>query len=627
MTPNKAKPFILKNHFAENQLFLHRVTICLSVVILLTIIIIIRVFYLQIIEHEKYSSLSRNNQVRLIPLSPARGVIYDRNGILLAENVPGFSLNIIPENVKDLKSTLDKLKTVLSITDEDIKAFYLRKKQNRKFNSIPLKLQLSEEEVAKFAVHQHLFPGIEISATLVRHYPQALPFAHILGFVGRINESELNRIDPKQYQATHFIGKIGIEKNYEELLRGFSGFQQVESDAKGRTLRVLSQTLPTAGKNITLTIDYRLQMFVYDLMKEMQGAAVVMDPKTGEILSLVSAPSFDPNLFVHGIPVSLYKELNTTSSKPLFNRVIKGQYPPASTVKPLYAIAGLEHEVISPKTKIHDPGWFQIPGQERYFRDWKEHGHGFPDLYHAILESCDTYFYELALKLGIDNQSHWMKQFGFGEATGIDLVGESEGTNPSKHWKRKAKRQAWFPGETVNNGIGQGYALATPIQLVNMAATIANHGTRVHPHLLLEPSKTSNSTLKPVTLKNEENWEIVINAMQGVIEHPRGTAHRIHNGLQYTMAGKTGTAQLFSIKQDEKYEKEKVATHLRDHGLFIAFAPIDNPELAVVVILENQKGSDLIARQIMDYYFITLQNRHFEIERTEVNEENEDVLS
>lgn len=599
ITPNK--PYTLKNHVAENRMYLHRATIAFFIVIFLTVIIFARVAYLQIIQHEKYTLLSRHNQIRAIPMSPMRGIIYDRNGIIIAQNKPGFNLSIIPEQAGKLPELFTKLNNVIQISEEDYEEFNLRKKRSRPFNPIALKHHLSEEEVAKLSLNLHALPGVEISASLDRHYPYQEAFAHVIGYVGRINESELNTIDTKNYQATHFMGKVGIEKKYESDLHGKIGFSNIEVDSKGRMVRTLSQDNPIPGKNLHLTLDSRLQVFSQELMSAHKGALVALDPKTGEILTMVSTPSFDPNLFVHGIPHQTYQALSQSRSQPLYNRVIRGQYPPGSTIKPMLALAGLEQGFVTPNTKIADPGWFTLPNQERRYRDWRPKGHGIVDLNKAITESCDIYFYELAHKMGIDRQSAWLDQFGYGKLTELDIVGESAGVNPSKAWKQKARKQMWYPGETISNGIGQGYFVATPIQMATSVAIVANRGKRAQPHLVKKSAPPD--LVEVVKTTHPENWEKIIAGMNGVVSSPNGTAYRAFIGSPYSVAGKTGTAQLFKIKQNEKYNENKISEHLRDHHLFIAFSPIEKPEIALAIVLENEVGHTAIARQVIDYYY------------------------
>jgi penicillin-binding protein 2 len=604
ISPNK--PFTLKNHRAENRMYLQRATIAFFIVIFLTIVIFARVGYLQIIQHEKYTLLSRHNQVRAVPLSPMRGIIYDRNGIIIAQNKPGFNLSIIPEQAGKLSELFPKLNHIIPITQEDIDNFLLRKKQARAFNPIPLKHQLSEEEVAKLSLNLHALPGVEISASLNRHYPYNDAFSHVLGYVGRISESELNTIDTKNYQATHFIGKVGIEKKYESELHGKIGFLNIEADSKGRMVRVLTQENPLAGKNLHLTLDSRLQVFSQELMSSHKGALVVLVPKTGEILTMISTPSFDPNLFVHGIPHQTYQALSQSKSQPLYNRVIRGQYPPGSTIKPIFGLAGLEEGYITPHYKINDPGWFTLPNQERRYRDWRPKGHGIVDLRKAITESCDIYFYELAHKMGIDKQNAWLDQFGYGKTTNLDIVGESAGVNPSKAWKQKARKQPWYPGETISSGIGQGYIVATPIQMATSVAIIANRGMRAQPHLVKKLNPITQT--QAVKSARPENWQLIIEGMAGTVSDPKGTVYRTFIGSPQPVAGKTGTVQLFKIKQNEKYHESKISEHLRDHHTFVAFSPIDTPEIALAIVLENETGHALIARQVIDYYYLLKTN-------------------
>ncbi len=584
-------------------MYVQRATIAFFIVIFLTVIIFVRIGYLQIIQHEKYSLLSRHNQIRAVPLSPMRGIIYDRNGIIISQNTPGFNLAVTPEQAGKLPDLFEKINPIITLDKEDIDNFMVRKKRTRAFNPIPLKHHLSEEQVAKLSLNLHALPGVEISASLNRYYPYGEAFAHAMGYVGRISESELNKIDTKNYQATHFIGKVGIEKKYESELHGKVGFLNIEVDSKGRMVRMLSQEAPVPGKNLHLTLDGRLQVFAHKLMATHRGAVVVLNPKTGEILAMVSTPSFDPNLFVHGIPHQTYQALSQSKAKPLYNRVIRGQYPPGSTIKPFYALGGLEQGYISPNYKINDLGFFTLPNQNRQYRDWRPRGHGMVDVRKALAESCDVYFYELAHKMGIDKQSAWLDQFGYGQLTNIDTVGESAGVNPSKAWKLKARKQAWFPGETISNGIGQGYFVATPIQMATSVAILANRGIRVQPHLV-KTSTASAERTQVVKLARPKNWDIVINGMADVVTDPHGTAYNSFKGIKYTVAGKTGTAQLFKIKQNEKYHENKVAAHLRDHHLFVAFSPIDTPEVALAIVLENETGHNLIARKIMDYYYL-----------------------
>lgn len=595
----------IKNHEKEIQNYLKRAGFAFICVLLLLCILLGRLAFLQIYHYDKYANLSKNNSIRLVPITPVRGLIYDRNGILLAENIPGYSLDIIPEQVKNLKNTLERLTTLLNLTKEELTHFEKKRKQSRIFSAVPLRLKLSEDDIAKFSLNLSQFPGVEINARLMRHYPYKELFAHTIGYVGRISESEIHQLDPALYQATLIIGKTGIEKYYEALLHGKPGFKQIEIDAHGRMIQVLKEIPPTPGASITLTLDIHLQRRAFNAMNrtnnQIAGAIVALNPDTGEILTMVSNPTFDPNLFVNGIPQSTYLQLQNESNRALFNRVIHGQYPPASTIKPFLGLAGLEKQIIDAHYSIDDQGTYQLTEEGRVYRDWRPKGHGKTNLHKAIRESCDTYFYNLAHKLGIDNISDWLGQFGFGKLTSIDLPGEKIGVIPSRVWKRKTYGTSWFQGETLSIGIGQGYMLVTPLQLVSGLATLINEGRPIHPHLL---KKSYTPNLENTVSAHPENWNIIKTAMEAVIKEPQGTAHRLYANSHFPMAGKTGTAQIFTIKQEETYDKDNVAEHLRDHTLFMAFAPIDHPKIAITTILEHHSGSAEVARDIIEGYLI-----------------------
>lgn len=541
-----------------------------------------------------------------MPIPPVRGLIYDRNGTLLAENIPGYSLDVIPEQVKDLKKTLIHLQALLNLSPEELAHFEKKRKQSRAFTSLPLRLNLSEEDMAKFALNLDQFPGVEINARLIRHYPYKELFAHTVGYVGRVSESEINQLDPSIYQATLFIGKTGIEKYYESLLHGKPGFKQIEIDAHGRMVKVLSETPPTPGLNLTLTLDLGLQKRAFEAMNQsidpIAGAIVALDPNTGEILTMVSSPTFDPNLFANGIHPAIYRYLEYDSNRALFNRTIHGQYPPASTIKPFLALAGLETRVIDFNYSINDQGSYQLTKDGRVYRDWRPKGHGRTNLHKAIRESCDTYFYGLAHKLGIDTIANYLSQFGFGKLTYVDLPEEKIGVVPSRPWKRKTHGTSWYQGETLSTGIGQGYTLVTPLQLASGLSMIINEGSPIYPHLLKERRYTG--ARKHKLTAQPQHWKIIKTAMEAVIKEPQGTAHRLYAKNRFPMAGKTGTAQIFTIKQEESYNKDTVAAHLRDHTLFMGFAPIVSPKIAIVTILEHHTGSADVARDIIEGYLL-----------------------
>ncbi|AHE66663.1 penicillin-binding protein 2 [Legionella oakridgensis] len=601
----------VKNDRQELQVHHFRLSLLVALLVILSFILILRLAYLQFSQFKRYATLSLKNQMSIIPIAPPRGIILDKNGVILADNIPVYVLEIIPERVTNLTATLAKLKQLIpSITDEDIDNFNHARSQNRSYVPIPLKLKLTEEEVAIFASNQYLFPGISIKARLMRYYPLGAPVAHLLGYVGRINVQELQQVDNTNYRATNFIGKSGIERYYENTLHGRVGYQQVETDVSGRTLRVLSKQAPVSGAKIYLTIDARLQEAVYNALEGKRGAAVVMSVKDGDILAMVSTPSFDPNLFVNGISNKDYQQLANTQDKPLYNRAVRGLYPPASTVKPFVALAGLEKGTITPSTKIYDPGWYGLPGVSHKYRDWKRHGHGIINLKRAITVSCDTYFYQLGNKLGISAIEDFLMQFGFGQLSHVDLFEEAPGIVPGPSWKRRSRGASWYPGDTLITSIGQGFMLASPLQLANATAALSMHGRRFRPHLFgrsveddgkVHPYKPLEEY--PIQLKDNVHWTIITEAMQNVINSPEGTGHRFGRNSAYTVAGKTGTAQVFSGNQYEKKSYQEIPEALRDHSLFIAFAPVENPEIAVSVLVENDFIASIVARKIMDAYF------------------------
>lgn len=600
----------IKNHHHEIQLIAQRSMVGLIVLCCLIFLLLARLAYLQIYKQDMYVTLSTKNWLDLVPVEPTRGLIYDRNGILLAENIPVFSLDIIPVKVPDLQKTLTALRKIVSLSENDLSQFRKQLKQHRRFDEIPLKLRLTEEEVARFTENQYRFPGLIIKARLMRHYPHSNSFSHALGYVGRINSQELNEIDAINYSASHYIGKLGIEKYYEEELHGKVGYQEVENDASGKSVRVLKETKATPGKNIYLTIDSRLQFVAEKALAAKRGAVVAIQPETGQVLAVVSQPSYDPNIFVLGINQSDYKALQESENRPLFNRALRGLYPLASTIKPYLALQALNTGVTTSEYSIFDPGWFQLRNYSRRYHDSSKRGHGSVNLGNAIAFSCDIYFYEIALKLGIRRMGDILTQFGFGELTGIDLEEELPGTVASPEWKRKMKGVRWYEGDTVISGIGQGFMQATPLQLAAATATLANRGQRFMPYLLLG-EQVSDKTYMPqapiplesVTLKDNQYWDIVINAMKEVVSSPRGTARRYGRQHTYTIAAKTGTAQVVSRRNpDEEDNQALMPERFRDHHLFIAFAPVDQPKIALAIITENSNTAIEAARAIFDYY-------------------------
>jgi len=606
---------IFKDHQQEGQIFASRAIAASILVVLCVLGIMLRLAWLQIENHEHFRTLSQDNRVRLEPLPPTRGLIYDANRILLAENLPAYSLEMIPEKIGNIAATIEALRQLIPISDNDIKRFHRLRRQRRRFDGIPIRVQLTEEEVARFSVNGYRFPGVDVRATLLRHYPLPEQTAHVLGYVGRINEQELKTINASRYSGTSYIGKSGVEKGYEDLLHGQVGMQQVEVNAKGRVLRVLESQAPLPGHDLYLYLDLRLQEEASRALGEDNGAVVAIDPRTGGVLALVSKPIYDPNLFVIGISPVTYQALQHSPDKPLYNRALRGQYPPGSTIKPFVALAGLENGVIHAADRTWCPGYYKLPGQEHKYRDWRKGGHGEVNLDTAIVQSCDVYFYTLARNLGVDQMHTFLAQFGFGRPTGIDITGELGGLLPSRDWKRTRRNAAWYPGETLIMGIGQGYMLATPLQLASATATLAARGRRIRPrmaHAYRGPTTSGELRELPAEVvqipqRAQHNWQDVIEAMQHVVETSRGTAKRIFT-TAYHIAGKTGTAQVFTVRQDEEYNEDKIDKKMRDHALFIAFAPVEEPRIAVAVLVEHGGHGGVvaapIARRVMDRYLL-----------------------
>ena len=606
----------------ERNIFVGRIVIASFFVLAMALVLLARYADLQVTQHQDFVTNSDNNRVHIRPVPPARGVIYDRNGEILADNRPASNLTIIRERTKDLNSLITKIGSLIQLSDADIKRFYKRLERRRPFEQTPLKFNLSAEEQAILAVNEYLLEGIKVSARLTRSYPKGELFAHVVGYVGRINERELRAIDSIKYSGTDSIGKVGLEKFYEQNLLGEVGSEHVETNAKGRVMRVLDQANPNAGNDLVLHLDSRLQQISYDAFDGERGALIAMDIKNGGILAMVSAPSYDPNLFVSGISQKNYDLLVNSTDKPLFNRAIRGQYPPGSTVKPLFGLIGLTNKNIATDTKIEDPGFFIMEGIERPWRDHnsKRGGHGSDvDLAEAIIESCDVFFYKMGIKTGIDALSSQSAIFGLGAKTGIDLPGEASGIMPTRKWKKESRNAAWYNGDTINMSIGQGFMLTTPLQLAVMASRIASKGNIVQPQIVKSINNEAQPTIfLPSDSKiDEENWTYVHGAMKDVVHSSRGTAKTISSGLLYQIAGKTGTAQVVSINADEDYDKSKLNKRQWDHALFIAFAPAENPEIAIGLIVENgEHGSSVaapIARKVLDAYMSNRQDREKEL--------------
>ncbi len=604
----------LKDTIRESQAFLTRAIVAGMLVLAAVSVLIWRMVQLQVVDHQHFTTLSRENRVKVVPLPPTRGLIYDRNGVLLARNRPAYSLEITPEQVPDLERTVAELAQVIAIDEEDLERFWQLKKRKRRFDSVPIRVNLSQDETAQFAVHRHRFPGVDIKAQLLRHYPHDIKTNHVLGYVGRISQRDVEQIDSSNYSGTSHIGKNGVEKTYESALHGVVGLEQIEVNAAGRRVRTLAQTPPEPGVDAHLHLDIGLQEVALRALAGNNGAIVAINPKNGGVLAFVSQPGFNPNLFVEGISTKDYKALQADDNRPLYNRALRGQYPPGSTVKPFVGLAGLELGVISYDSSTYCPGFFRLPGNTHRYRDWKKAGHGPMVLDSAIVQSCDVFFYRLSYELGVNRMNSFLSQFGFGGRTGIDLTGESTGLLPSRNWKRRARQQPWYPGETLIMGIGQGYFLTTPLQLAAATAAIANRGIFFTPHVVdhLRSRATGEITPIPpnarqVPILREQNWTDVRAGMQHVIEHPRGTAKRIASE-HFSIAGKTGTAQVFTVAQDEEYDEETLAKKLRDHALFIAYAPADDPQIAIAVVVENGGHGGAvaapIARQIIDAYLL-----------------------
>jgi penicillin-binding protein 2 len=606
-----ARPEPIKNTHAEREIFFGRLLVAVVVILLLCGLLVYRYFNLQILEYENYRVQSDRNRVHLQPISPTRGLIYDRNGVLLADNRPSYTLTVIKERVSDLNANLQLLQELLQIEEDDIVKFRQQLVTARPFEQVPLKFRLSPEDIAVLAVNRYRMPGIEVKAELARYYPQGEYFAHAVGYVGRINVAELKKLDPVDYAGTHVIGKTGIERNYEDLLHGTVGYENVETNARGRVLRVLDRTDPLPGKDLILNIDARVQKVAYNALQGERASVVAIDPNNGAVIAFVSTPGFDPNLFVGGISSKDYRLLNESPDLPLYNRSTMGQYPPGSTIKPFVGLAGLEYGVITPLTSINDPGWYRLPNDRRNYRDWKRWGHGKNiDLHAALEQSCDVYYYDLAYKLGVDQIYEFGQLFGLGRPSGIDLPVERPGLLPSREWKRANRNEPWYPGETLNIGIGQGYMLTTPLQLAVATAALASHGKLFRPMLLKSVSGEvpEAPVAEQFALKDPANWAIIDNAMQAVVHGPKGTAKGISRELQYRIAGKTGTAQVVGIAQDAEYDAELLSKRNRDHALFVAYAPAEKPQIAVAVVVENgEHGSTTaapIARVVMDAYLL-----------------------
>lgn len=607
----------IRDHTAEANLFTRRAIIALFIVIVMLGIVVSNLYVLQVEQHEAYQTRSNGNRIKVLPIAPNRGLIYDRNGILLAENKPVFSLEVVPEEVDDLEKTLARLSALMGITEEEKENFLKVYRGQRRFKPIALRTQLSEEEVARFSAQQHRFTGVSVEARLSRFYPYGDTLTHVLGYVAKINKKDLQKLVEAgleaNYAATYDIGKLGIEKYHEELLHGKVGYQQVEVNSQGRIIRTLSIDPPVPGKDIVLNIDLPLQLAAKKALQGKRGTVVMSSPKDGGILAMFSSPSYDPNLFVHGISSKKYRALQS-SDRPLINRATQGQYPPASTIKPLLGLVGLEEGIIDRDTTINDTGRYRLPNVSHVWRDWKKWGHGKVNVERAIAVSCDTFYYDLAYKLGIDRISDSMSEFGFGDYTGIDLYEESDANMPSRGWKRARFNEPWYIGDTIPVGIGQSYWTATPVQLNQAMNTLINYGERFVPQIMMgfmQPDgtivKSEPKTMRPIMVKNRDNWALMLSAMHEVNHGEEGTGRKSFADAPYQSGGKSGTAQLFSVAQNETYNEDDVSEHLRDNAMYVAFAPFESPEISATVVVENAGGGSTnaapVARQVMDFYF------------------------
>ena len=603
--------FPLKNVQQEKRIFRNRTFISMGIVVFFLLILVTRYAYLQLVQFDEFSTASDQNRIRLQPLAPARGYIYDRNGVLLADNYPVFTATMSRADVTDIDATIERLTPILELTPDDIERFNSRIKASRKTERVSIKLNLNENDIARFSEVKYQFPGVNIETQMTRYYPHGELFAHVIGYVGRINDKELKSINKDLYAGTNLIGKIGVENSYEDLLHGVPGNESVEADAHGNVLRHLGRKEPVRGNDLYLSLDYGLQTVASEQLAGRRGAIVAMDPRTGEILALVSSPSFNPNLFVTGISHTDYSGLRDNLDQPLYNRAVQGAYPPGSTIKPMFGLGGIHYGLIDWGTAISDHGYFTLPGDSHKFRDWKKSGHGVVNLHKSQVVSCDTFFYILSFRMGIEKMNTWMRQFGFGEKTGVDLPSESTGLYPNPEWKMRTRDAKWLKGETISVSIGQGAFTATPLQLAMATAITANHGSHVIPHVLqtskgAKPHKDLNAPDGRIQFNGtDQDWIQMRDAMVDVIE--TGTGRGIRTPM-YKIAGKTGTAQVKSIAQGKRYNEALLTERQLDHGLFVGFAPAENPEIAIAVVWENGRhggSAAQLARPILDYWLLT----------------------
>jgi len=611
---------VIRNVLMDLNRFRSRVVVVTFAILCAFGVLSLRLFYLQVIRYNEFNAAAESNRTAIVPIVPNRGVIMDRNGVVLATNYSAYTLEITPSKVvAPVEEVIEQLSAIIDIQTRDRRRFKKQVDESKSIDSVPIRTRLTDEEVARFAAQRYRFPGVEIRARLFRNYPYDQLASHVIGYIGRINTSEKAKIEESEdagnYRGTEYIGKLGVEQSYENQLHGTTGVQEMETSAGGRAVRRLNSSQSVPGNSVVLSIDIKLQKMIEDLYGTRRGALVALDPKTGEVLAFVSKPTFDPNLFVDGIDVDNWQALNESPDKPLLNRALRGTYPPGSTYKPFMALAALQSGKRAEKTLISDPGFFMF-GNHR-FRDDKEGGHGVVDMYKSIVESCDTYYYTLARDMGVDSIYEQMKPLGFGQITGIDILGESRGVLPSTEWKRttykKAEQQRWYSGETISLGIGQGYNSFTMLQVAHATATIANNGLKMRPHIVREVLDVETKAPTPVAKEpigqlplSPENLDIIKRAMIGV--NIEGTSATSFAGAQYVSAGKTGTAQVYTVKQNEKYNAATVDERMRDHALFIAFAPADEPKVALAMVVENSgfgaQNAAPIARRVFDFVIL-----------------------
>ncbi len=605
----------IKDAQREARLIQSRIFIAFFAVLLLVVILLARLYFLQIIGHQHYEILSNNNRIDLAPVPPVRGLVFDRNGEVLAQNFPVYTLEVMPDQVREMDTTLNRISRLVVLTDREQRLFRRTLKQRPGFERRTLKTGLSYEEAARFAVNQYNFKGVELIARLQRYYPYGELTAHALGYVARISPKDLVSIDASKYKGTDYIGKLGIEAFYEKELLGQVGVEQAETNAHGRVVRRLNRTASVAGLNLHLNLDIKLQEVAAKVLEGRRGSIVAIEPATGGVLAFVSQPSFDANKFVNGIDTRTFRALNESEDRPLLNRALHGRYAPGSTIKGFMSLAGLQAG-IDPEKKIQCYGWFSLPNHRHRYRDWKKQGHGYVDMVSSLEQSCDVYFYRLASQIGIQKIHDTLTLFGLGRRTGIDIGLEPSGLVPSPEWKRRVRNQSWYPGETVITGIGQGFMLATPLQLAVATATLANRGLYIEPRFLHSREDPQTRFVEPVEgadarqieLQDPGYYEIAIRGMEAVAHGSRGTARRLGNKSSYRFAGKTGTAQVIGIAQGEDYDEKNIAERFRDHSLFIAFAPVENPRIAIAVVVENggsgSRTAAPMAKKVMDYYLI-----------------------